>query len=99
MFLYHIYLGGEVGNTGLGLKKLGCDVRLVSKIGDDSVGEIVREILNRYDTDYTLIEMMGEQSSASVAIALPGKDKMTLHSRGHLSFLRRRILRTRCWKE
>ena len=25
---------------------------------------------------------MGEQSSASVAIALPGKDKMTLHSRG-----------------
>ena len=78
----HIYLGGEVGNTGLGLKKLGCDVRLVSKIGDDSVGEIVREILNRYDADYTLIEMMGEQSSASVAIALPGKDKMTLHSRG-----------------
>lgn len=78
----HIYLGGEVGNTGLGLKKLGCDVRLVSKIGDDSVGEIVREMLQRYDVDFSLIEVMGEQSSTSVAIALPGKDKMTLHSRG-----------------
>ncbi len=78
----HIYLGGEVGNTGLGLKKLGCDVRLVSKIGDDSVGEIVREMLQRYDVDFTLIEMMGIQSSCSVAVALPDKDKMTLHSRG-----------------
>ena len=78
----HIYLGGEVGNTGLGLKKLGCDVRLVSKIGDDSVGEIVRGMLQRYDVDFTLIEMPGEQSSASVAIALPGKDKMALHRRG-----------------
>ena len=41
----HIYLGGEVENTGLGLKKLGCDVRLVSKIGDDSVGKLRGEIL------------------------------------------------------
>lgn len=78
----HIYLGGEVGNTGLGLKKLGCDVRLVSKIGDDSVGEIVREMLTRFEAEFTLIEMMGIQSSCSVAVALPDKDKMTLHSRG-----------------
>lgn len=78
----HIYLGGEVGNTGLALNRLGCDVRLVSKIGDDSVGEIVRETLRRYNVEFTLIEMMGEQSSCCVAIALPDKDKMSLHSRG-----------------
>ena len=40
-------LGGCVSNTGLALHKLGSDVSLVAKIGDDAFGRILTEEYNR----------------------------------------------------
>ena len=40
-----MYLGGEVGNMGIALSKLGVPVTLVSKVGDDIGGRIIRDFL------------------------------------------------------
>lgn len=77
-----IYLGGEVGNTGLALKKLGVPVTLMSKVGDDSIGNIVSGLLNAAEADVILTRMKGVKSTASIALALPGRDKSTIHLRG-----------------
>ena len=76
------YLGGEVGNTGLALHKMHIPVRLVSKIGSDTIGKIVKSLLENYNAEHILKEQLNSVSSASVALALPGRDKSTLHSRG-----------------
>lgn len=77
-----MYLGGEVGNSGLALKRLGMEVLLVSKIGDDSIGCTIRELLGREKTDMELKVLPGMPSTVSVAIALEGRDKSTIHGRG-----------------
>lgn len=77
-----IYLGGAVGNTGLALKRLGQPVRLVSKVGDDRVGAIVQSLLADEKVDSSLTVVPGMRSTASIALAVPGRDKSTIHLRG-----------------
>ena len=40
--------GGAVANTGLAMKILGADVRLMGKVGTDDFGEMICNILKRY---------------------------------------------------
>ena len=77
-----VYLGGEVGNTGIALKKLGMPVTLMSKVGDDSIGNIVAGLLKVYGAETLLATMKDTKSTASIALALPGRDKSTIHLRG-----------------
>jgi sugar/nucleoside kinase (ribokinase family) len=77
-----IYLGGEVGNTGIAMYKLGAPVKLVSKIGEDQIGKLVYDMLNRYPVEFHLINMPQCQSSATIGINIPGEDKISLHARG-----------------
>lgn len=77
-----IYLGGSVGNTGLALRRMGQPVRLMSKVGDDRVGAIVQSLLDEEKADGTLMVMPGMRSTASIALAIPGRDKSTIHLRG-----------------
>lgn len=77
-----VYLGGEVGNTGLALEKLGVPVTLMSKVGDDSIGKIVAGLMAASKSEVLLTEMENTKSTASIALALPGRDKSTIHLRG-----------------
>lgn len=79
---FTIYLGGEVGNTGLALHRLGVPVRLMSKVGDDSIGGIVKDMLAATGVESALTVMPQTNSTASIALALPGRDKCTIHLRG-----------------
>ena len=38
-----VHTGGSVANTGLAMKMLGADVRLLGKVGDDSFGAMIRD--------------------------------------------------------
>lgn len=74
--------GGVVANTGLALKSLGADVRLVAKVGDDSFGRIVYDKLAERRAQSDLIIAKGEQTSYSVVLSPPGIDRIFLHNSG-----------------
>ena len=77
-----VHTGGSVANTGLGMLKMGADVSLMGKVGEDSFGAMVRDILNRYGAGDNLITVPGETTSYSVVIAAPGIDRIFLHCPG-----------------
>ena len=77
-----VHTGGSVANTGLGMKMLGADVRLMGKVGNDAFGGMIKDMLARYDADRDLIVEEGETTSYSVVIAVPGIDRVFLHCPG-----------------
>ena len=67
-----VHTGGAVANTGLAMKKLGANVRLMGKVGNDEFGRIVQNIFSEYDADKALIETEDAATSYTVALAVPG---------------------------
>jgi len=76
-----IHTGGSVANTGLAMKLLGNDVRLMGKVGNDSFGHMIRDIFASYGAG-GLIEENGSLTSYSVVLAIPGVDRIFLHAPG-----------------
>lgn len=76
--------GGAVSNTGISMHRLGLDVRLVARIGDDLIGNLTREIVGRHAAVLTenLAVGRGEPSSYTVVISAPGMDRTFLHCPG-----------------
>jgi len=76
--------GGPVSNTGLALHKLGISTRLIAKIGQDPLGRIVREIIERFDPVLSAGLVVDEKSPTSYSIILsaPGVDRVFLHCPG-----------------
>ena len=77
----NVHTGGSVANTGLAMKILGNDVRLMGKVGDDAFGGMIREIFARYGSGGLLVEK-GARTSYSVVLAIPGMDRIFLHDPG-----------------
>lgn len=74
--------GGAVANTGLGMKILGADVTLMGKIGNDEFGNLILEILDKYDAADGMICDALSDTSYSVVLAMPGVDRIFLHNPG-----------------
>lgn len=77
-----VHTGGAVANTGLAMKILGMDVSLMGKTGTDAFGDIVCNILGKYDADDGMIRLESESTSYSVVLAVPGIDRIFLHNPG-----------------
>lgn len=75
-------VGGCVSSTGLGLKVLGADVSLMGKIGRDDFGQLVLNEFRRYGAESGLILQDEDATSYTVAIAIPGIDRIFLHHSG-----------------
>jgi sugar/nucleoside kinase (ribokinase family) len=78
----NVHTGGAVANTGLAMKLLGSDVRLIGKIGNDAFGGMVRDILKHYHASEKLIVSNEVSTSYSIVIAPPGIDRIFLHNPG-----------------
>ena len=76
-----VHTGGSVANTGLALKLLGNEVRLLGKIGCDAFGAMVKTIMDGYGAG-GLIEDPHSATSYSVVLAAPGYDRIFLHDPG-----------------
>lgn len=76
-----VHTGGSVANTGLALKTLGADVILMGKIGKDSFGSMIQEILNGYGAGGLIVDE-DSATSYSVVLAIPGIDRIFLHNPG-----------------
>ena len=76
--------GGAVSNTGLALHKLGITTQLMGKVGKDSFGAVVREIVAKHDPSLTegMHVAGGEATSYTVIISSPSQDRMFLHCPG-----------------
>lgn len=78
----YFYIGGQCGNSGLGMKKLGADVTVVSQVGIDLAGRIIQDLLKEQNIQNKITEVSGVRTSSTVVIAPPGADRVVLHSRG-----------------
>lgn len=77
-----IHTGGVVANTGLALKKMGADVRLVGKVGKDAFGDVVLGIMKRYGGADDVLVDEKDSTSYTIVLAPPGVDRIFLHNPG-----------------
>ena len=76
-----IHTGGSVANTGLALKKLGANVQLLGKVGNDAFGGMIANILEEYGAGGLIVDE-NSATSYSVVLAVPGVDRIFLHDPG-----------------
>jgi sugar/nucleoside kinase (ribokinase family) len=76
--------GGAVSNTGLALHKLGIPTRLMGKVGDDLLGQAVRQIVQAHGSHLADGMIVDETVSTSYTIIInpPGLDRIFLHCPG-----------------
>jgi len=72
--------GGVVSNTGLGMKLLGADVILMGKLGNDAFGNMLIDIFSKKGAAEGLIVREDAATSYSIVLAIPGIDRIFLHS-------------------
>ena len=77
-----VHPGGSVANTGIGMKIMGADVRLVGKVGKDDFGALVERCLREYGAGGSLIRDASVATGYSVIFAPPGLDRVILHCSG-----------------
>lgn len=73
--------GGSATNTGLGLVKLGVKTALMGKIGGDINGRTLMELLDKQGATTEYLSVAKEENTSySVVLAVPGNDRIFLHS-------------------
>ncbi len=79
-----IATGGAVSNTGVALHLLGIPTTLMGKVGDDSFGRSILDVLRRHDPALAdgMVVVPGAVSSYTVVINMPGTDRIFLHCPG-----------------
>lgn len=79
-----ISTGGAVSNTGLALHKLGIQTRLMGKVGDDLLGQAVRQVVAAHGGDLVDGMVVDGMASTSYTIIVdpPGVDRAFLHFPG-----------------
>jgi sugar/nucleoside kinase (ribokinase family) len=75
-------LGGVVANTGLAMKKFNMDVLLNGLVGDDFIGKIAIEWLDKYNLSEGILTTGKAGTAFSIVIAPPGIDRIFLESLG-----------------
>lgn len=76
-----VYTGGCVANTGFAFKKLGADVKLMGKVGDDNFGKTIQDICLSHGADGLIVDK-DVSTSYSIVVAIPGVDRFFLHHTG-----------------
>ena len=76
--------GGAVSNTGLSLHRLGMNVGLVARLGNDTIGRLTRDLIAAHGAHLAehLGEAKGEPSSYTIVFSPPGTDRTFLHCPG-----------------
>ncbi len=72
-------VGGPVANTGLAMAKLGADVVLNGKVGEDTFGEVIRKQVG--EKRAAAFKIVSDQNTSyTIVLALPGIDRFVLHN-------------------
>jgi sugar/nucleoside kinase (ribokinase family) len=73
--------GGAVSNTGLAMAKLGTEVLLDGKVGNDAFGSIIKQLVG-VERSKSFKTVEHQSTSYSIVLALPGIDRIFLHHPG-----------------
>jgi sugar/nucleoside kinase (ribokinase family) len=78
--------GGNVSNTGIDLAKMGFAVGAITRVGNDGLGEFIRQRYDAHglDTSGVVVDKKKQTSSTIVAVAADG-ERTFLHTRGCLT--------------
>ncbi len=76
--------GGAVSNTGLALQRLGVNVRLMSNVGDDAIGHLIRAFLDAREPSLTewIRVKAGSPGSYTLVLSPEKVDRIFLHWAG-----------------
>ena len=74
----HFSVGGAVSNTGLALKKMGADVDLMGKVGDDNFGKIIENIYASFGAGGLIVDK-NVDTSYTIILAPQGIDRIFFH--------------------
>lgn len=74
--------GGAVSNVGISLHKLGAEVRLVGKVGNDPFGKIVLDLLRPLGLERDIQVSPVGDTSYTIVVSPPGHDRTFLHCSG-----------------
>ncbi len=75
--------GGPVTNAGVSIRRLGAEVELIGKAGDDEFGRQVFNWYEEHERRFKGLRMVpGESTSYTIAICIPGVDRFYLHHCG-----------------
>ena len=74
-------LGGSVGNAGLAMKKIGLDVTLLGKVGDDAFGRLMGSLLAEWGAGGLIVDPASD-TGYTLVLAVPGSDRIFLHNPG-----------------
>lgn len=74
--------GGCVSNTGLALHKLGSDVSLMAKVGDDAFGRMLISEYRRLGVEPDFLVSKETETSYTLVLAVPGSDRCFLADTG-----------------
>ena len=75
-----MHLGGSVSNTGMAMLRIGTDVTLLGKIGQDAFGGMIRELTGPAG-DHLIVDP-GSETSYTLVLAIPGLDRAFLSCPG-----------------
>lgn len=75
-------LGGCVSNTGVAMHRLGADTILFSKIGEDPLGAIVKELMMAENVNGHFTTVKGQKSTTTIVVVPEGCDRVFWHRRG-----------------
>jgi sugar/nucleoside kinase (ribokinase family) len=77
-----ITLGGAVPNTGLALQRFGRKVALNGLVGNDRLGDLVRQLLEGYGVASGIGRTDAAETAYGIVLAPPGVDRMFLECTG-----------------
>jgi sugar/nucleoside kinase (ribokinase family) len=78
----NVSTGGPVSNTGIALSKLGNEVLLMGKTGDDFFGNGISQLLEKAGVDCKMSVSTDDETSYTVVIVPKGIDRIFLHNPG-----------------
>ncbi len=75
--------GGPVTNAGVSIRRLGVKTELIGKIGNDDFGKQILRWYEEHEGHFEGIKVaVGESTSYTIAICIPGIDRFYLHHCG-----------------
>jgi sugar/nucleoside kinase (ribokinase family) len=78
----HFSLGGAVANTGLAMRRFGCEAELMGCVGNDSLGDIALTLLARDGVTQGIKRTDSAGTAYGIVIAPPGVDRVFLEDPG-----------------
>ncbi|WP_413112541.1 PfkB family carbohydrate kinase [Thaumasiovibrio sp. DFM-14] len=83
---YHEIGGGVAATAAVAIAKLGSDVSLLARLGDDNVGRTITEDLKDWGVDTSLLQVFENRSSSNAVVNVDtaGERQITVHRDPHL---------------